>query len=383
MSVEGLRLLERAAQSRNRAEGLTGLALYDDGHFFQWLEGPTESLSRVWDSVRRDPRHTDVTDVKIRSTAARVFDGWDMALAIRGEGPLPPRASRPSALALAEMFDPLRSAAEGAPTTPRGRQRMTNAILPLVETVVPQMFSKHGSVRRFLPPVSPGAARLSRLLLADDRRAAAKVLRKLYAGAGSLSPLCATVIEPAARGIGDMWLADDCSQFAMTMALCQLHAIVRELNATASQVAIGLPVVLVAPQPGEGHALGASLDAELLWQAGWETHREFPATDGALQALLSETWFDVLDLSLSTALTRTEWLPLMAETIAGARAASLNPSLTVLVGGRSFFEQCETSVSVGADAMTTSAFQVVLTATAARNATLSKLAERAALVTSC
>jgi hypothetical protein len=269
------------------------------------------------------------------------------------------------------------------PTIPWGRQPTTNAILPLVETVVvPQMFSKHGSVRRFLPPVSPGAARLSRLLLADDRRAAAAVLRKLYVGAGSLSPLCATVIEPAARGIGDMWLADDCSQYAMTMALCQLHAIVRELNAAASQVAIGLPVVLVAPQPGECHALGACLDAELLWQAGWETHSEFPATDGALQALLSETWFDVLDLSLSPALTRTEQLPLMAETIAGARAASLNPSLTVVVGGRSFFEQCEMSVSVGADAMTSSAIQVTLTAAAARNATLTKLAEQSALVTS-
>jgi hypothetical protein len=127
--------------------------------------------------------------------------------------------------------------------------------------------------------------------------------------------------------------------------------------------------------------LGAQLDAELLWQAGWDTHREFPATDHELHVVLSQTWFDVLDLSLSPALQRRDWLSSMAETISGARAASLNPALTVLVGGRVFFDHRELSASVGADASTMSALQVVLTATAAREATLAKLTERTSLVT--
>jgi hypothetical protein len=127
--------------------------------------------------------------------------------------------------------------------------------------------------------------------------------------------------------------------------------------------------------------LGAGLDAELLWQAGWNTHSEFPGTDHALQAMLSETWFDVLDLSLSPAMKRSDSLPLMAETISGARAASLNPALTVVVGGRSFFEPGDGSAAVGADASTLSACHIVLTATAAREATLTKLAERNGYVT--
>jgi methanogenic corrinoid protein MtbC1 len=385
MSVESLRELERAAQARNRAEGITGLAVYEDGRFFQWIEGPADSLARVWESVRRDGRHTEIADVAIRSTPARVFDGWDMALAIRGDGAFPARTPPTGLLSLVPALDPLEIVLQDEPPVQWGKDPGAGPVIPLapilVEAVlVPQMFSKHSSVRRFLPPASPAATRLTRLLLADDVEPAVKALRKLYAGAGSLASLCATVIEPVARNIGDLWIADDCSQLAMTMALVRLQTIVRQLNVDAVQVAIGLPAVLVAPLPGEVHALGACLDAELLWQAGWDTHREFPETDAALQTLLAGTWFDVLDLSLSTALACTERLPSMAETIAGARAASLNPSLTVLVGGRAFFEQCEASAQVGADASATSALHVVLTATSARELTLTKQAQLSALV---
>ena len=60
----------------------------------------------------------------------------------------------------------------------------------------------------------------------------------------------------------------------------------------------------------------------------------------------------------------------------------MNPALAVVVGGRAFHELCEGAVSVGADASTTSALHVVLAATAARTATLTKLAQSTALVTS-
>jgi hypothetical protein len=385
MSVEALRDLERAAQARNRAERVTGLAIYDDGRFFQWLEGPTEPLARVWDSINRDPRHTNLANVTLRSTSARVFAEWDMRLTIRGDAPLRTLGPRARPLSLGAPRAHVAAAAELHPAQAVDGEP-TGFVVPVVPVVVdaitiPHVFSKYGTVRRFLPPVSPMAARLSQLLLADDARPAERILRGLYDRAGSLAPLCATVLEPAARTIGDRWLADDCSEVAMTTALGRLHAMIRLLVADATPATLGLPVVLVAAQPGELHLLGATLDAELLWQAGWDTHQEFPATNAALQATLAETWFDVLDLSLSQSLPRSDRLPSMAETIAGARAASRNPALTVLVGGRAFFEQCQGSESVGADASTTSALHVVLTATSARQTTLTKLATQQVLAT--
>jgi hypothetical protein len=372
MSVAALRELERASKARNGSVGITGLAVYDDGRFFQWLEGPAEQLAPVWAAINRDPRHTDIKDVAIRSSSGRMFGDWNMALTIRGEAPPLPRFPRGGHLravgtkrvALETLADP--ASALVIPVVP-----------VLVETVaIPHVFSTYGAVRRFLPPVSSVAARLSHLLLADDAAPAARILRQLYYRAGALAPLCATVLEPAARNLGDLWLADDCTELAMTVALCRLHTLVRRLIADAGQVALGLPAVLVAPQPGEVHTLGTALDAHLLWQAGWDTHQEFPATDSALQATLADTWFDLLDLSLSPALHRTDSLPLMAATVAGARAASRNPELTVIVGGRAFFEGAADTATVGADASTTSALQIVLTATAAHKGTLTRLAER-------
>lgn len=43
--------LLRAAQQRNKAEGVSGVLLCDRGAFFQWLEGPSAAVARVWDSI--------------------------------------------------------------------------------------------------------------------------------------------------------------------------------------------------------------------------------------------------------------------------------------------------------------------------------------------
>lgn len=116
--------------------------------------------------------------------------------------------------------------------------------------------------------------------------------------------------------------------------------------------------VLVAPMPGELHALTATLDAEVLWQAGWDLRCERPDTDAALGKMLSRQWFDALDLSLSAAFAREHWLPRMARTIAVARAASRNPSLVVVVRGRAFFEQVDSHQQVGAETACETALQI-------------------------
>jgi hypothetical protein len=333
--------------------------------------------------VRRDRRHTDIDELRVVPTPARVFGESAMSLAFRGEGELPEPA-----LPLIAALDPLLPILEGEPAVQLGRGSgdAPAPVIPLLRLIaeavaVPHVLGSRTSLRHFLPPVSPSAARLAKLLLAEDPRPAYQLLRRLYIRAGALAPLCATVIEPAARDLGDSWASDDCSQLAMVTGLCRLQETVRRLTAGTTPKTVGLPVVLVAPQPGEIHLIGASLDAELLWQAGWDTHREFPATDGALQAMLSDTWFDVLDLSLSGAMERQDWLPRMADTIAGARAASRNPALTVLVGGRAFFETCNASASVGADASTSSAIHVVLSAASALQTTKARLAAQTAQVT--
>jgi hypothetical protein len=328
MSESDLYTLAQTAQARNRAEGITGVVIYDEGQFFQWLEGPEDGLARVWDSVSRDPRHTDIEVLGKEPTKTRFFGGWDMKVSSRSAG-------APRSAATTKAADGSRS-----------------PVLALVKAmvVIPEVNPGQAIIQHSLPVVDPRAGELARLLTAADLGPAHDMIAEILAQAGPIAPLYASLFEPVARGLGDLWQTDDCSEFEVTLGLGQLQASLRQLGPDGLRItATGLPAVLVAPQPGEIHMLGAVLDAELMWQSGWDIHAEFPTTNGALQAMVANTWFDALDLSLSAAFRRDHWLPRMTETIAGARIASRNPKLIVVVGGRIFSEANGHNAEVGAD----------------------------------
>jgi len=71
------------ARENNAKLGLSGIVIYDRGHFFQWLEGNDEPLGRVWNAIRADPRHTDVQVLIDQQIPTRLFAGWSMQFAHR------------------------------------------------------------------------------------------------------------------------------------------------------------------------------------------------------------------------------------------------------------------------------------------------------------
>ena len=86
LSGQDLQGLMQAAQARNRREAVTGVLLYDENNFFQWLEGPDEGIARVMRSIRSDPRHTDIEVLSTGPAQGRCFGDWDMQLATRSIG---------------------------------------------------------------------------------------------------------------------------------------------------------------------------------------------------------------------------------------------------------------------------------------------------------
>ena len=71
------------ARERNKVNDLSGVIIYDRGHFFQWLEGPDQALGQTWNNIRTDARHTDVHVLADQSIPTRLFAGWTMQLAHR------------------------------------------------------------------------------------------------------------------------------------------------------------------------------------------------------------------------------------------------------------------------------------------------------------
>ena len=366
--------LMQTAQARNHREGVTGVVLYDESRFFQWLEGPAEGVERIMNSIRNDRRHTDLQVITERASTGRRFDGWDMKLAAQGADPAvwrgeilePPREiiedlrGRPAAApTLLVKLVPAPATAGDSPLAAslKGKavSQETAAILKsvILKKVIPRLLNSHGMPAAEAEQLrtSPRAAELAELLVASDQAASLALIRELRGDHADGKQLFAPLLEPAARSLGDMWADDVVSEFEVTLGLCRLQSAVRLLGVDTPRAALrgGQPKVMIAPVPGELHQLVAALDSEWLRSEGWTPQSEFPSDDRALADLLSATWVDILDLSLSAAFRREESLPRLTRTIALARRASLNPNVAVVVGGRAFVEDQTVGLDVGAD----------------------------------
>jgi hypothetical protein len=68
------------AQKRNRADGLTGLLIYDGRRFMQYLEGDEAKVRGLYARIERDPRHFAMVTLRESRGEMRQFADWDMAV---------------------------------------------------------------------------------------------------------------------------------------------------------------------------------------------------------------------------------------------------------------------------------------------------------------
>lgn len=224
----GLEELVRGARKRNHARGVTGALYYEDGCFFQWIEGPAPTVSRLFGAIGRDRRHTDVEVVSFGQTLQRVFADWNLRL-YRG-------------------FDEL-AALHPAPLAPFARSA----------SVDPET----------LRDIALGLARgrVGELVLA---------LKESGADLRGQVHLC----ERLMRCYGELWARDFCTEvdivlgLALAQAQFRLH---RARTSTPGAFSPGDPV-LVLPVPGERHVLSASLVQASLEAAGFRVPAALPGS---------------------------------------------------------------------------------------------------------
>ncbi len=369
--------LIQASQARNAREAITGLMLYDDGRFYQWLEGPPRNVTRLMNTIATDNRHTDIEILSDKVTTTRQFGDWKMRLATRGARSIHSlhNVVVPTMLELDDIrshpdhaTDVLAGFATGHTDEPEPETAATNSPLKgpagsilkdiIITAVLPELISRHVETDRDAAwPIDQRARALADLLVGTDTSAALELLRTLQGSDGAIRHLYESLVEPAARRLGDLWGADLCSELDVTLGLSQLQRAIRVLNEEVLQPTMPkglfLPAVLIVPEPGEVHMLNSVLDSDVLGHAGWDPLMEFPASDEALQDLMAGSWFDALDISVSPSFRRDSWLPKITKTIALARHASRNPALVVVVGGRIFTEDKDAGMKVGADGVST------------------------------
>lgn len=81
MDKETLEKIISTAKHHNPQWGITGLLVFGSGIFFQWLEGPRDYVTRLFEIIAADPRHTHVVLLTQEDDfRERLFPNWDMEL---------------------------------------------------------------------------------------------------------------------------------------------------------------------------------------------------------------------------------------------------------------------------------------------------------------
>ncbi len=71
----------KSAKRWNPANGITGLLVFGGGVFFQWLEGPRDSVMGLMRILKADPRHESIVPLtETEEVRERMFPDWDMEL---------------------------------------------------------------------------------------------------------------------------------------------------------------------------------------------------------------------------------------------------------------------------------------------------------------
>lgn len=68
-----------SARAYNEKLGITGILVYNSGHFMQMLEGPATAVNNLFKRIEKDPRHENVERFFYRETDEAMFHSWYMA----------------------------------------------------------------------------------------------------------------------------------------------------------------------------------------------------------------------------------------------------------------------------------------------------------------
>ncbi|MDJ0979538.1 MAG: BLUF domain-containing protein [Erythrobacter sp.] len=287
------------ARARNNRHGVTGMLLYENGRYLQTLEGPPTGLDTIWSSIRQDERHAEIEVLTQHLVSGRLFSDWDLLLYRK---------------------------LDQAPKSLLEKLRRKNPLAQHVPAIVQYALEADE------PKLNDLFARLN---------------EKGWSG----DALVRELLEPAARMMGDAWLADECSEFDLTLGLGMLqmagHAV--RYSKDADDLRDSRYTILLASAPGEPHLFGPSLLADQFTDAGWGVEMAFPTSNEALTNQINEQQPDAVDIALSDALPRQNKVSKLRETVRQSRWSLPDQPLVVSVGGRLFAEASATAEQVGAD----------------------------------
>jgi hypothetical protein len=94
LSKADLEHLLSTARKRNLEQHITGVLLYVEGRFMQYLEGPKTGLEAVMVPIKASPLHHHLDIQALKLIDVREYEAWSMAYVTPEDPPSGPSLSR-------------------------------------------------------------------------------------------------------------------------------------------------------------------------------------------------------------------------------------------------------------------------------------------------
>lgn len=75
---EEINKILKACERNNDKLDITGVLLYSDTHFVQYLEGVYKEIMNLYDKIKGDNRHKNVVLITTGNIKERTFPSWEM-----------------------------------------------------------------------------------------------------------------------------------------------------------------------------------------------------------------------------------------------------------------------------------------------------------------
>jgi MerR family transcriptional regulator, light-induced transcriptional regulator len=237
--------------------------------------------------------------------------------------------------------------------------RMSQLVRTIEHEIIPRLLVAHRASAAYpaQPPV-PGQAitvaevhHFTKLVLAENDTWALAQIAMFRSNGISIEMIYLDLLAPTAHYLGELWTEDLCSFADVTLGLCRLQRVLRQLSPDFDREAAGQCLdrrVLLLPSPGEQHTFGLLMVAEFFRRAGWDVSGGSWAQGADASSLVAADWFDVLGFSLGSEVH----LQALTEGIRAARRAAANRAMVVIVGGPIFALHPEYADQAGADGVT-------------------------------
>lgn len=72
-------MLLQKSRARNAGSNITGALIYNLGQFLQFLEGPEDVVTKLYQKINHDSRHNEIQMIYEGFAMTRMFGEWDMA----------------------------------------------------------------------------------------------------------------------------------------------------------------------------------------------------------------------------------------------------------------------------------------------------------------